>query len=220
MPRQCVILAAFALALSCLALPVRADGTPLLKPSKDVVVEYRASGMAQGPMAGGDGPMRIYFGGQGSRMRIEPPNGQGYMLMDTAAGRMLVVMTAQRMYMELPRAQSMAPILDATNATFKKLGTDTVAGARCTIYETTSDTRKGQVCLTDDGVMLRGQGGDTGSRQAMEAVKITYAPQPAALFEPPAGFTKMDMPDMGGMLPPAMGGRAGVPPPAGRPPGR
>ena len=211
MQPRCMMLAACALAIPFLATPLRADDRPLLKPARDVMIEYRASGMT-GAMNGGGGTMKMYFTGQGGRMRIEPPDGQGYMLMDASSGRMMVIMTAQRMYMELPREQSMAPMLDAANATFKKLGTDTVAGMKCTIYETSGKDRRGQVCLTDDGVMLRGQGGDTASRQNMEAVKVTYGAQPAALFEPPAGFTKMDVPNLGGMLPPSMGGGAGTPP--------
>ncbi|MSP01106.1 MAG: DUF4412 domain-containing protein [Acetobacteraceae bacterium] len=206
-------LAALAMAMPVVSMPVWADDKPLFQPSRDVMVEYKASGMAQGPMAGGDGTLKIWFANNGRRMRIEPPNGQGAMIMDTEAGNMTVIMIAQRMYMDMPGQKSMVPMLDATNATFKKTGTDTVAGTPCTIYDTSNNDRHGEVCLTEDGVLLRGKGGDSGSRQTLEAVKVTYGSHAAGLFEPPADFLKMEMPVMPGGMPPG-----GMPP--GRPPGR
>ena len=63
-------------------------------------------------------------------------------------------------------------------------------------------------CVTDVGVVLRSKWQD--GKGVLEATQVTYAPQPAALFTPPAGFQKLELP-------------AGMPPmgqPGNRPPGR
>ena len=52
----------------------------------------------------------------------------------------------------------------------------------------------------------------TNDGAGLEATKVTYAAVPAANFAPPAGFTKMDMQNMGGMLPGMMA--PGMRPPA------
>ena len=84
-------------------------------------------------------------------------------------------------------------------------GTDKIAGLACTTYDTSGTGHDGQVCLTDDGVLLRGWSIENGARQTMEAVTVTYAAQPAALFAPPPGFTKLDMPGIGGAMFPNLG---------------
>jgi len=52
--------------------------------------------------------------------------------------------------------------------------------------------RGGQVYLTGDGVLLRARGDDPDRNRQLEAVRVTYAAQPASLFETPAGFQKLD----------------------------
>ena len=189
MPRPFLIIAAVIATASATAAE-----KPLSKPSQDVEVEYRASGMAQSGMTGGDGSLKMYFANKGTRMRIEPPNGLGYMLMNTDGGPMTVVMPMQQIYVDMPPGPGMSPMLDAEGATFIRKGTDTVAGMKCTVYDMTNANRASTVCLTDDGVLLRGRGGDGKSSQTMEAVRVTYGVQPPALFMPPSNFQKMTMP--------------------------
>jgi len=57
--------------------------------------------------------------------------------------------------------------------------------------------RSGSVCVTADGIVLRGQGHDPqyGSG-SVEAVSVTYAPQPASLFQLPAGYLRMEIPHL------------------------
>jgi hypothetical protein len=200
-------------------LPVQAAESPRLRPTRDVEVEYRLIGMPQtpstglngspggGPGAGMGGGLTIHFTTKGNRLRVEGANGRGYAIIDRDAGRMLMVMTEKRIYMEMPRDIASDPNvlegLESGKATFRKTGSDTVAGLSCTIYETAYEDRKGRICLTDDGVWLRAASGDPNHPREMEAVKVTYADQPAALFEPPAGFQKFEMP---GGAPPGMGG--------------
>jgi hypothetical protein len=79
----------------------------------------------------------------------------------------------------------------------KKVGTDTVAGLSCSIWEAKragADPTEpaGQVCVTDDGIMLR-----VGTKEApaMLATEVVKGPQHSALFALPAGYTVVDMGD-------------------------
>jgi hypothetical protein len=48
--------------------------------------------------------------------------------------------------------------------------------------------------LTDDGVLLRARIDDPDRRPELEAVSVTYAPQPSDLFEIPDGFHRVYLP--------------------------
>jgi hypothetical protein len=202
------------LILAAIASPALADERPLTRPNRDVAVEYRSSGTTQGSAATPDGVVTIRFASKGNRIRIERPNDAGYAVLDNDAGRMILVMAERRMYIDRPADPNMMPMFQATNAAFVKTGSDTVAGVSCTTYDANINDRKGQVCLTSDGVLLRARSTDPNQKRELEAVKVTYAEQPASLFEPPAGFQKMDIPDgpRGMNLGPAGGGpRGGYP---------
>ncbi len=218
------------LALLAALNPAQADDRPRLQPTRDVEVEYRTTGMPQAPMGGPmgapgsgqggganapatTGTLTIHYAVKGNRLRVEGMNGRGYAIIDRDAGRMTIVMTERQMYLEMPhdvaRDASGMEGLEAAGATFKKLGTETVAGLECTNYETSNNDRKGKICLTGDGVWLRATSDDPNHRRDLVATKVTFASQPASLFEPPAGFQKLDIPAMPGGMPPAMGGMGG-----------
>jgi hypothetical protein len=118
---------------------------------------------------------------------------------------MVMVMPQDRRFMEMPVNDAFARgfVLNE-GMTFVRRGTETVAGLKCTLWEVTSREGAGSACVTDDGVLLRGRGND--GKGGIEATAVRYGPQPAALFRPPADFTKLEMP--AGMAPGA------------RPPGR
>lgn len=183
-------------ALLAAAAPALAEDRPLIRPSRDVAVEYRSNGMAQGPADSASSTVTMRFTGHGGRVRIDGPAGHGYAILDVDAGRMIVVITEKQTYMEQPAPPAMLAMFQAQGAAFSKTGTDTVAGVACTTYNATINDRDGQVCLTSDGVMLRARGHEADRVHELEAVKVTYADQPAALFETPAGFKKLDVPDM------------------------
>jgi hypothetical protein len=199
------------------AAPALAQDRPLLRPTRDVAVEYRSSGIGQGP---GD-IVTMRFTRDTRRIRIDGSAGHGYMILDTDAGRMTIVMAERQMYMDRPADPSMMGIFQARNGGFRKTGTDTVAGLSCTTYDATFNERNGQVCLTDDGVLLRAHSIDPGHDSTLEATKVTYGDQAASLFETPAGYQKFEIPKMPGGMPPGMGapqmgprgGVPGVPPP-------
>ena len=64
-----------------------------------------------------------------------------------------------------------------------------------------------------DGVMLRARSADADRQRELEAVTVNYADQPANLFEVPAGYQKLEMPNMppGMNMGPHGGGPGGQP---------
>jgi hypothetical protein len=82
-----------------------------------------------------------------------------------------------------------------------------VAGLPCTLWRVQDGNSQGRSCITADGVMLRAEGSHQGQSGGMEATQVSFAPQDAARFQRPQGFQ-------------ALQGMPGMPPGAGRPPGR
>lgn len=198
--RRFIILAALTAASPCLA-----EDRALFHPTRDVAVDYRSSGGARDQ--GGDHTATMHYTTNGNRMRWENPDGKGYMIMDGDNARMTIVMTAQHMYMDQPADPSKMPIFQGNVAHLVKTGTDTVSGLSCTVYEGEMNAHKGQVCLTDDGVLLRARSHDADDPHEMVAVKVTYGTQDASLFQPPPDFKKFEMPVMPHGMPNGIPGR-------------
>jgi hypothetical protein len=198
-------------ALLALSAPAWADDTPMIHPSRDVAVEYRSSGAPQGPASAPGAVVTMRFSSKSGRIRIEGASGRGYAILDPGAGEMTMVMAERRMYVERQADPGMIAMFKATNGSFKKTGSDTIAGVACTTYDATFNEHSGQVCLTSDGVMLRARSADADRQREFEAVTVNYTDQPASLFEVPAGYQKLEMPNPPpGMGPPGRG-------PAGQP---
>lgn len=186
---------AMALALA-VTLPAAAQDHPtVMQPSRDVMVEYHVAGVTQGQHR--SDTVRMYFADRGTKLRIEPLGQPDYSIMDRTAGRMVIVMTQQHAYMEMPYDPKRVMTFEANGATFTRRGTDTVVGIGCTIYDTVRQNHSGQVCLSDDGLLLRAKSDDPArGGGGMEATRVAYGPQPAGLFAPPPDFQKMELPSM------------------------
>jgi len=188
-------------AMLCIAAtPAAAQQPKLFQPSRDVMVEYHVDGTRPGDHR--SDTLRMFFTDGGMKMRIEPVGQPGYSIVDRRTHSMVVVMAQQHMYMEMSYDPSRVMAFDATDATFARVGTDTVAGIACTVYDAQRQGRHGQVCLSNDGLMLRAKSETPGQQGGMEATSVTYAPQPAGLFVPPSDYQKMDMANMGHGMPP------------------
>jgi hypothetical protein len=163
---------------------------------------------------------KMYFGKD--KIRFESANSQsrgaGAFIMDLNTGKSLVLMNEQHMYMEMPgeamENRGMFRFFqsgDVENAcadwlklaankggTCHKVGSDTVNGRKTVKYEGTNAKGEHSTVWLDSKlrfpVKWEGKDGTGGELQ-----NIKEGPQPASLFEPPAGFTKMDMGNMGGM---------------------
>lgn len=192
MQTQAMLVVALGLAT---AAPAAAKDRPLLQPTSDVMVEYHVSGVAQGQHR--SDTVRMYFTDHGTKLRIEPVGQSAYSIMDRTAGRMIMVMTPQRAYMEMPYDPKRVMVFESDDETFTRVGTDTIAGIRCTIYDAKRQDHSGQVCVSDDGLILRAKSDDPAQAGGgLEATHVAYGPQPASLFAPPPDFLKMDIPTL------------------------
>ena len=181
-----------------LAGPVAAQDRPPLTPTRDVVVEYRAGGQARATEGAeadrGSVRVRVRFGG--GMLRVESASLVGYVLVDPRAGRARVVLDKQRTIMEVPDWFSLGPdTLLGKQTRFTRRGADHVAGLSCIVWDVQApEGRSGQICETPDGVVLRAAGTDPRFGGGhLEAIRVTYAPQPAKLFEPPIGYKTVDL---------------------------
>lgn len=183
------------------ALPAAAQDRPTLFPTRDVTVTYRTLGAAQ---PGTPQSITMAWQAESQRFRSDLP-GMGWMVADQRAGQGFLVMEQMRAVMDIPLGQAMAQHGPAATATFRREGTDTVAGHACTVWSYQDPQHgQGRACITADGVMLRAQGSQGGQSGGMEATQVAYGALDPARFQKPAGYQTMQMPGQGGaMRPPA-----------------
>lgn len=168
------------------AVPGWAQERPATRPSDDVAVTYRvqATTPAGAPEAR---TIHMYWTGHGSRLRLETEGQPSFALIDFTASRATMVMLPRKVYMQVPFDPQHAPGLDIPpDATVARLSSDNVAGTSCTIWEMRGPKGGGTACIAADGLLLRVRGLNDGP-PALEAVAVAYGPQPASLFEVPAG---------------------------------
>ncbi len=172
-----------ALALCLLwALPALAD-QPLLRPSRDVDVTYRAAA----PQGGKQIEQRVRWLAASQTMRIDPPSSGLHVIIDYVARRMSVVRDATRSVVEMAAPDSMADAIAGAAATgFVRRGEATVAGRTCVEWQTQDRAaHPALVCITDDGVLLRA---GTAEQVRVSAVSVEYAPQDPATFRVPTDY--------------------------------
>jgi hypothetical protein len=180
------------------ALVLLAGGTaaaqdrPVLFPTRDVAVTYRVTG-AQPAGAPPAQELSMSWNAAAQLMRMDIP-GFGWSVTDHRNARAFAVMEGMRMIMDLPIAQAMQQYGPSESATYRREGTDTVAGTACTVWSYQDRGNTGRACITADGVMLRGEGRSGGQSGGMEAVRVAYSAQDAARFQRPQGYQAMQVP--------------------------
>jgi hypothetical protein len=181
--------------LTLAALPALAQEKPPLFPARDVAITYRVTGpQAQAGIPG----MTIAWLANQQLMRLDM-GAMGYMVADHRNQRGFMVMEAARMVMDIPMQQAMQQAGPSANATYRRTGTDTVAGLPCTVWSFQDGGSTGTACVTADGMMLRAQGSSGGQSSGMEATQVALGAQAPARFQRPQGYQTMQMP---GIAPP------------------
>jgi len=193
------------LATAPFALPAAAQDRPPVPPTRDYAITYRLDS------GGRTTNLNMAYSAQLQRIRTDmSPSHVG--IMDQRTRRMTMLMVEQKMAMEMDLAGNPGadPQELMRDAEFTRLGQDTVAGHRCTIYRVRSQGREGTSCLTAEGIVLRTEAPNAqgGGPVKMEAVQVSLSAQPAGRFEVPPDFRRMQ-------APPGMPGGPGA-----RPPGR
>ena len=67
----------------------------------------------------------------------------------------------------------------------------------CVTWAVEAKRGAGTVCLTADGVALRGEGAVNGRQGSFIATSVAYGPVAADLFSPPPGYFAMNFPSLG-----------------------
>ena len=134
------------------ASPGHAD-QPLLRPSRDVDVTYRAAV----PPGGEAIEQRVRWLAAAQVMRIDPPSPGLHVIIDYVARRMSVVRDATRSVVEMAAPDNAADTIGGrTAAGFVRGGEAKVAGQACTEWQTRDrEANPVLVCITADGVLLR-----------------------------------------------------------------
>lgn len=176
----------FAAALLVSILSVHAalaQETPVLLAKRDFAITYK-------PIKDGADTVRLYWHAASKKLRMDMP-GVGWSVTDHVAGSGFLVAEEAKRIMDMPdnvRRNQLGPSPDAK---FTRLGAERIAGHDCTSWSYIDQRAKGTICLTADGVMLRSQATLAGLEGGMEAVSVSYDPQPTSLFEAPAGYQRM-----------------------------
>lgn len=193
--------------------PALAQDRPPDVPTRDVTATYRVEG---GPPGAGPQTIRMSYKVNGDRMRIDEDH-VTYTIMDGASRRTYVVNVPEKAYFQVPFDPDQERGALPPGTKFTRMGTDTVAGLPCTIWRAQIDSSTSSACITSDGVMLRSeQPGPEGAVERLVATSVEYGPPPDSLFQPPAGYTRVQAPPMG---PGGMPGGAGPGAPGGGMPG-
>ncbi len=179
------------LAVAAISLPVltlaAASDRPALVPSREASVLYRVTNADAAPIE-----VRTTVAAGGSPMRLDMPD-RTYMLVDSAARRMAMVVPDEQVIVEIPYQDGPQTHFQLNERMrFTRRAPGTVATVRCTMWDVVVDNARGTMCISDDGIMLRSSGVDeAGRRNLIEAVSVSYAPAPADEFVPPADFRRM-----------------------------
>ena len=176
--------------LALAATTAQAQEKPPMFPTRDVAVTYRVTG-AQA-QAGVPGMTLSWLSAQQvMRMDMGP---MGYMVADHRNQRGFMVIEAARMIMDIPMAQAMQQAGPSATATYRRTGSDTVAGLACTVWSFQDGGNTGNACITAEGVMLRAAGNSGGQSGGMEATQVAFGAQDPARFQRPQGFQSMQIP--------------------------
>jgi len=184
--------------------------------SADMTITHKTGEKATGKM---------YVSPPKNRMDMTTPPGKGgpmggnvSMITDGTTQTSYVVMHEQKMYMEMhlnQLANQMGPMGHApkapasfdpahpcpADATCKKVGTETVNGRVCDKWLFTDKNGNTSTAWIDQRLFypIRAQ---SQSGETLELTNVKEGAQPAALFQPPAGYRKMDLGSMmGGQRP-------------------
>lgn len=190
---------AFVLALSPAIAGAQPTAPVLLQPSRDVVVRYQVEGDATSLLPGGlPGPVSLSWDAANRRVRADAQGRNQVALLNLDAGSGTVFDTELRVVLPLHLRPGALGPLTLAGAHLQPRGRDVVAGLPCTDYAVAGRV-PGTVCLTTDGVPLRGTGTVEGRAGRFTALSVTYGPVPPALFEPPPGYVALGSGKAGGL---------------------
>ena len=172
--------AVMVLAPLLLAAPLRAETQPPQElPARDVDISYQITRPHQPTII-----QRRRWLASERLVRVDGP-GKSATIYDRNAHEITVLNLANRTYLKLEGAPRL-PLDPEKSEALTRGGEFVVAGLHCTDWSWAEDVETHSVCLTPDGVLLRLV---VGGKTVMQARSISYARQPAELFQVPRNYT-------------------------------
>ncbi|MBB5373605.1 hypothetical protein [Acidocella aromatica] len=170
-------------------LPAAAAANPVFLPARDVAVTYSLTAPGRAPST-----YQLAYDAADQLARVESQNGY-YVLANLPQGQAQVVVPALRAVVQAPDFSALTgEIYNADGAQFTPVGKGHYAGLDCEKYLVLDKNATGTACITPSGVILHFSGHDANGSADVTALSVSYAPQPAENFVPPAGFSPVDLP--------------------------
>jgi hypothetical protein len=181
-----------AAALAVAAGIARAQDNPMLAPGRDVAVTYRVNGTNR---INGAAMIRFTYADHDRKVRLDLFAYEGATLpfgtlvYDAPSNRVLSMVYAENVYSEVPATGLANPgLMLGADMQYKKLRAATIAGKQCTEWQVNDGAEdKGTICVTADGVVLRGSHSKP-TPGGLEAMAVTYGTPPDSVFQPDPGM--------------------------------
>ena len=126
-----------------------------------------------------------------AKLRVDPPTPGVYMIADYKQHSISIVSRADRSVTISPAPAAAIPGAPGAMPSngFARREQDDVSGIACTDWAATdTEGRRVEICMTDDGVLLRMR---AAGRTLLEAKTVAYGPQDPAAFVVPADYRRV-----------------------------
>ena len=183
-----------AILTACLAAAgaARAEDKPVLAPTRDVTVTYQVLGA---PAITGAAVIKMTYADHDRKVRLDfysvavAQTPFGSLIFDEPENEVLSLTQSDHSYTRVQAIGRANPgLMLGAGMQYKREGTATVAGRACTIWEVSDGPMdKGTVCVTADGVVLRGNH-TTPQPGGLEAIAVAYETPPDSIFHPDPGM--------------------------------
>ncbi len=157
-------------------------------------VAYAATRTLRVPGKEARGPFHFDHGKERFEMTIR---GVGQILIRRPdIGRSYVIMPDKAVGQDMPLGDPlvMLPLEESEKAQLEEVGREVLQGEDVTRYRLVQPGGTGEFWVTDDGILMRVVGEGRGKRFEVFLTDLQRGPQPAELFEPPAGVLMMKTP--------------------------
>ncbi len=157
---------------------------PRLVPVRDVTIDYQVH-----PGQGRPETVRVSIEAGGSRLRIQGEEIPASIVVDRNTGIAHVLVPLLRAYTSLSVARYDPERTVLRNASFARLGMEQLATGRCTDWVARSPSGIASACITEGGVILKGNVSDRhGPVGALLATSVDYAALPPWTWTLPADW--------------------------------